>query len=407
MLALKVVVFLAVMSIAVAGPVKPKHGRLKKAHQKLMEKELMMSTLLQDQWELDFKFPNDSMSESQEYKDVNFRLPNNTIPLHYNIKITTDDFRRGSRFQGLTRITIRATEPSATITLHSVETTFYRIDLFNAEGEMIDANLYFKTDTSLDFLIIPLRQPLVPGQEVILQIKHSSQLQEDSGFYSTAYLDRDTLRWQYIGTTLFEPTNARFVFPCYDEIRFRATFDISIVHRSRFHALSNMPVARTETDGGMTTTFFERTPPMPTYNVAFTISDLAFISNNNETLPMRVYASPEEIKSESADSALELGQKMWGALENIFEIPYPLPKTDMVATDNLRNVESWGLIKIDSWVLLSSDPVVSISKRMQIAHEYTVSTTNIQPSHVSLISFAYQHTYFSNLVSPADWSYLW
>lgn len=46
-------------------------------------------------------------------------------------------------------------------------------------------------------------------------------------------------------STHFEATSARKAFPCFDEPRFRATFDISIATEGNQKALSNMPAIGT------------------------------------------------------------------------------------------------------------------------------------------------------------------
>lgn len=310
---------------------------------------------------------------AEELNVVNFRLPNNTIPLSYNVTITTNIHAGNFLFEGETLINIKVLETSNTITLHASQMIVNRIDLHAADLTRIDVLLDFRMDSVTQFLEVSLRQPIQGDQEIFLFISHTGSLRNDRlGFYRASVIEGNEQRW--VASTLFEPTHARHAFPCYDEIRYRTPFNIRIIHHSSFHALSNMPISETRAGTTMTTTVFETTPPMPTYNVAFTISDYEFVSNNNETLPMRVYARARDIEAGRADGALELGERMWGTLVDIFEVPYPLPKCDIFAVNNWRNGESWGLLKIDDWSLLSNiDIEDSRSRRLQIAHELTVS----------------------------------
>jgi Peptidase M1 N-terminal domain len=46
---------------------------------------------------------------------------------------------------------------------------------------------------------------------------------------------------RFLVTTKFQPTFARRAFPCLDEPQFKSNFTVTLVHRSNFTALSNMP----------------------------------------------------------------------------------------------------------------------------------------------------------------------
>jgi aminopeptidase N len=371
MVKVKILILLAAISIVVAIPLKSKKETPEKAYRNLMMKKFVMR---EDQHQ-SFESFRESMAEAEKLSTVNFRLPNSTIPLHYNVRITTNVDAGDFQFFGLTRVTFRVLETTSTVTLHAMQMFVQRIDLLNSNLNLMATNLNFRTDSITQFLEVISPIPLQAGQEFTLEFAHSGNLRTDRlGLYRTSYNDRESGRAKWIASTLFEPTHARHAFPCYDEIRYRTTFDIAIVHSSTYHVLSNMPVAQTQVNGERTTTIFERTLAMPTYNVAFTISDFDFISNGDEEkLPIRIYAQPADIAAGRADVALKLSGEMWSGLEGIFEIPYPLPKSDVVAINNWRNGEAWGLLKINDWDLVSSEGITEWWRRMQIAHEYSVS----------------------------------
>lgn len=73
----------------------------------------------------------------------------------------------------------------------------------------------------------------------------------------------------FLLATHFEPCHARWAFPCFDEPRLKATFDVDIEIPEALTALSNMPVKDTTSFTseklGMKKIAFQRTPIMSTY----------------------------------------------------------------------------------------------------------------------------------------------
>jgi len=74
--------------------------------------------------------------------------------------------------------------------------------------------------------------------------------------------------------THFQAIGARQIFPCWDEPEYKATFNISIHHRKEYTVLSNMNYKRkiNLTNSKMQWTYFDITPEISTYQVAFCLS---------------------------------------------------------------------------------------------------------------------------------------
>lgn len=91
---------------------------------------------------------------------------------------------------------------------------------------------------------------------------------------------------------------------------------------------------------------FEQTPPMSTYIVAFTISDLKYITMNSTTDGPEIKLWGPEGDLTYYQYALEVANEILPFMEGYFGMKFPLPKLDMLAIPNFGKaaMENWGII---------------------------------------------------------------
>lgn len=92
---------------------------------------------------------------------------------------------------------------------------------------------------------------------------------------------------------------------------------------------------------GLVWDHFETTKPIPTYLVAFMISDFDKMESKNESIAM--YTRKEYINN--TVYMMEKAPTLLGGVEKFTQIPYMLPKLDLVGVPLLDayNMENWGL----------------------------------------------------------------
>ena len=330
----------------------------------------------------------------------NYRLPNNSIPLRYDLWIKTDIDKGDFDFSAKIKIRIKILENTRKITLHCRNLDIDKIELLKVTNSSKKTQLSFNNDSNYDLLEVLLPKMAHANKELILYIQYHGILRNDNlGFYRGNYTNENNKKVFY-AMNQFESIHARKAMPCYDEPGFQAVFGIQIQHCKNFNAISNMPVVSRQhdvTDANYVTTTFKDTPKMQTYLLMFVVSDFKYISNNDTKLEQRIYAKPHSIDSGEAEFALSLVGPILRKLESYFGIEVQLEKIDHVAVSQhyFSAMEGFGAVFYDENYLLQS---TNASVKTKYSNKETI---------LGLITHELLHNFFGNLVTMKWWSYVW
>lgn len=331
-----------------------------------------------------------------------FELPTSVEPVLYDIHLDVR-MREPWTVKGESTIDVIVHQPTNCIVLNSVG-----IDIKDAKARGHgSADLMYKEE--LQQVTLEFAKPLPVGNQTLLfQFRYVMEEALD-GFYRSTYVQDGEDKT--IAVTQFESVAARKAFPSFDEPGIRSNFDISITTDPKYTVISNMPPEDVIKSNGRKTWVFERTPPMPTYLVAFLVGELGtrtttvapydaqngviqtpkywFGGQGPRTLS--VSGNPEQ--EEDTVYALDSAAKVLLALEDSFKIAYALPNMHMVGLSDFSAgaMENWGLLMYRGDLILASGTTSYLGKQ-------AISTT---------VAHEIVHQWLGNLVTIDWWSSLW
>ncbi|XP_054725821.1 aminopeptidase N-like [Anastrepha obliqua] len=326
--------------------------------------------------------------------DLNYRLPNATEPLHYDVELTTNVHNGTKRFTGTVKILLEVIDNTNTIVLHERQLSEIKATISNANGTGgVQEQLSTSYEEAREFLsLTPTNESLIfsKGTFWVLTITYAGELRVDNlGFYLSTYTDEKD-NTHYLATTQFEPTDARHAFPCFDEPAKRATFTITINHDPSLNAISNMPLDEEMSRPGYSV--FQMTPSMPTYLVAFVVSDFEYTEGVLNSILQRVYTRPGTKQNQQL--ALVSGMLFLQSLAEYYNFDFVLPKLYQVGVPDFAagGMENWGLVTY---------------REEYMIYNKTISTSRVQIYDDNIIAHEHCHQWFGNLVTLKWWTYLW
>ncbi len=319
-------------------------------------------------------------------EDDDFGLPDSVRPRNYDLLFDVDlsDFR----FSGKESIELEVSKPTKEIVLNMNKLSHKRPRLLYKGKPLEPVEEIKKAKT--EKLILRFDEAI--DSDATLQMEFEGELDDSLvGLYRSKYALPDGTE-KYMATTQFEAPYARLAFPCFDEPRHKATFNVSVKADWDLQAISNMPV-RNETfdDGHRKTVSFERTPKMSTYLLYLGVGDFEYIEDKLDDTVIRVITTPG--KKEQGRFALEMAKNAISYFQEYTGIRYPLPKLDLIAIPDFGAgaMENWGAITFRENLLLADDKT-SVKRRQRMAE---------------VIYHEIAHQWYGDWVTMIGWPDLW
>ncbi|MGB7861687.1 MAG: M1 family aminopeptidase, partial [Acidimicrobiia bacterium] len=235
--------------------------------------------------------------------------------------------------------------------------------------------------------------PVGQGRHV-LHIEHTGTINDQlRGFYRSVYRDPAGVEHP-LATSQCQSTDARRIFPCWDEPDFKATFQPTMVVAEGLEAFSNTgELERVPNGDGRVAFRFGRTMKMSTYLLAFIVGPF------EATDPVEVRGTPTRIivpkgNLHLTEVALENAIFCFEFLSDYYGIPYPGDKLDHIAIPDFAAgaMENVGLITYrDAYLVIDREKA---------------SQGELQTS-LDVIGHEIAHQWFGNLVTMAWWEGAW
>jgi aminopeptidase N len=314
-------------------------------------------------------------------------LPTSVVPEHYDVEVTPDVTHLS--FRGRARIDVEVTRATQSIVLNAADLSFERVTLSgHAQAAKITLDAEQQTAS------FAFGAPLAPGRYVLSIDYRGKIYQQASGFFALDYAgDAGTTKRALF--TQFENSDARRFLPCWDEPGRKATFTLTAIVAAKDMAVSNMPVAKTESVGeGLQRVQFAPTPKMSSYLLFFGAGDFERLHRMIGNVDVGVIVKRGD--AERGRYALDTAAQLLPYYNDYFGTPYPLPKLDLIAAPGSSQffgaMENWGAIFYFERDLL-------IDARL--------STEDDRQNVAVVIAHEMAHQWFGDLVTMAWWDDLW
>jgi aminopeptidase N len=313
------------------------------------------------------------------------KLSKAVVPIHYAIDLQPN--LSALTAKGLATIDIEVREPTDRLVLNARDLTFSGTtidDIISAKSTSVDEDEQTVTFT--------FARAITAGRHK-LRIAYAAPISNKSGrgLYSADHRI-DNSRKRMI-TSHSEPTDARRIFPGWDEPAFKATFALTLTVPQQFLAVSNTPISREELlRGNRKRVTFQRTPRMSTYLFVLAAGELERITSEVDGITVGVVTTRG--RGATGRYALDQSVALLKYLNDYFGVKYALPKLDIIAVPSnaASAMEHWGAVTIFEGDVL---------------HDPAKDPADAQRGILLLLAHEIAHQWFGNFVTMAWWNDLW
>ena len=311
-------------------------------------------------------------------------LPDTVEPTHYDLTVSPD--AEALIFHGRVAITVEVHALTPVVTLNALGLTFDHVTIDGGSDATV------KTDEKLGRATLNFSAPVPPGRHTLSIEYHGKISRTTTGFFAMDYSSPDGPRRTL--ATNFEPAEARKLLPCWDEPGRKATFAVSVDAPKDRMALSNMPIAdATSLSSTMQRVHFAQSPKMSTYLLFLSVGDYERVHRQVDGVDVGIVVKRGD--TAKAAYALDQASTILRYYNDYFDVPYPLPKLDMIAAPGQIDggaMENWGAI------FYSQDHLLFDPK---------TSTEGDRQGVFLALSHEMAHQWFGDLVTMKWWSSLW
>ncbi|PYL73045.1 MAG: aminopeptidase [Verrucomicrobia bacterium] len=314
------------------------------------------------------------------------KLPKEVVPTEYSTRIVPDIDKLV--FTGTETVKLSVRSPVHQLVLNALELAITRASV---DGKALPQSA-IKIDEKAELLTLELPSELSAGDHTLALTFSGKINQQGQGLFYMRYQEQGTGAKKIALGTQFEATDARRLFPCWDEPSFRARFQLTAVVPENWLAVSNMPIESEEKIAEGKEIRFAATPSMSSYLNVFVAGELDLIESRSGPTQIRVITTKG--KAELGRYALEATAQILKYYNDYFGAPYPLPKLDQIALPGGFGgaMENWGGITYYESALLF-DPKNSSAETKQDIYE--------------VLAHEVAHQWFGDLVTMAWWDNLW